>query len=67
MGEEVQLDFENQMFVELLAEDGLIVLARLGLQRFMLIKLILYVYVMLRHQPEPYIVHVSCVMMMTCL
>ena len=34
MGEEVQLDFENQMFVELLAEDGLIVLARLGLQRF---------------------------------
>lgn len=28
MSEEVQLDFENQMFVELLAEDGLVVLAR---------------------------------------
>lgn len=28
MGEEVQLDFENQMFIELLAEDGLVVLAR---------------------------------------
>ena len=27
---EVQLDFENQMFVELLAEDGLVVLARLA-------------------------------------
>ena len=40
MGEEVQLDFENQMFVELLAEDGLIVLARLGLQRFMLINIV---------------------------
>ena len=28
MAEEVQLDFENQMFIELLAEDGLVVLAR---------------------------------------
>lgn len=28
MSEEVQLDFQNQMFVELLAEDGLVVLAR---------------------------------------
>ena len=26
--DEVQLDFEKQMFVELLAEDGLVVLAR---------------------------------------
>jgi len=25
---EVQLDFENQMFVELLSEDGLIIMAR---------------------------------------
>lgn len=26
--EEVQLDFENQMFIELLAQDGMVVLAR---------------------------------------
>lgn len=25
---EIQLDFENQMFVELLSEDGLIIMAR---------------------------------------
>ena len=29
MEEEVQLDFENQMFIELLAQDGMVVLARL--------------------------------------
>lgn len=28
MADEIQLDFENQMFVELLAEDGMVVLAR---------------------------------------
>ena len=28
MGEEIQLDFENQMFIELLAQDGMVVLAR---------------------------------------
>ena len=28
MGEEIQLDFENQMFIELLAEDGMVLLAR---------------------------------------
>lgn len=28
MSEEAQLDFENQIFVEVLAEDGLVVLAR---------------------------------------
>ena len=28
MDEEVQLDFENQMFIELLAQDGMVVLAR---------------------------------------
>ena len=27
---EVQLDFENQMFIELLAQDGMVVLARLA-------------------------------------
>ena len=28
MAEEVQLDFQNQMFVELLSEDGMVLLAR---------------------------------------
>ena len=28
MEEAVQLDFENQMFIELLAEDGMVVLAK---------------------------------------
>ncbi|CAI8009787.1 DNA repair endonuclease XPF [Geodia barretti] len=40
---EVQLDFENQMFIELLAQDGMVVLARgLGLERLFLKFLKLY-------------------------